>query len=254
MIQPLLPANRSEEQAQAEEPASDLRPPGLITYDGLPISSGGAHRIRGDDKRETWHRLSACLQSHTTFQVPSAVRLLLYEGKGTDASFFKRAHKATKLVFGASDKRSRSSDFDEHVWSLSAGDVEKAIDHCDTLRPFPKHDLGGPLVLAIQSEFALLDISTGAILPNQGTSVYGSQLVARYGIELGMSGIYVRLGSRMSCAIYLSFPFADLDIEMVGLAKELDRCLPFRLSTKHWMQWRLNRAGTSYYPRRVKVL
>jgi hypothetical protein len=45
----------------------------LFTYDGLPLSSGGAHRLRGNDVRRTWEQLSQLEYGH---QLPLGTSVL----------------------------------------------------------------------------------------------------------------------------------------------------------------------------------
>src|SRR5215470_20215672 len=109
----------------------DRSPPrGLITYDGLPISAGGAHRIRKKDRAAIWESMRQFLHSFTTNEEPDEVRLLLHEGPRVDEAFFEDAHRLATAAFGRPRRRlaiAGAEQEHEHCWMVEPRDIHAAV-------------------------------------------------------------------------------------------------------------------------------
>ncbi len=234
------------------------RPQALLTYDGLPISSGGAHRYRVRDHRVIWTAVSNFLQRCTTCDVVDDVHLVLYEGHLVEPRLVK-ALASTVQKYGAAERRlnpagsQKEFQYTQYTWALSSEDISGAIDHMASLGPFPRHWLGGPMFLGIQAAFCLRDPGKSEPLPFQGSELYGGQQ-AGFHLPLGLSVIYLRLANPSTCALFLSLPFAEVTPSVRAYVRKLGASLPFKLSAKHWSRWQLNARGTRYYNRRASVL
>lgn len=232
------------------------RPLGLISYDGLPVSAGGGHRLRRKDRLAIWESMRLFFDGFTTAGLPDEASLHLAEGPRVDALFSRRALKQLTQTFGPPAQRSAlpgSRAGIEHRWALPPADADAALAAMRDLEPFPEHWLRAPLVLAVRTSFALRDPETGDVLPAQDPSLYGNQEAA-WRLPLGLSRAYLRLTTASTCMLFLSLPFPDVDDGVRAYAKRIDAALPFRLSRKHWSRWQLNARGTAYYRRRVDVL
>jgi len=233
-----------------------MTPRGLITYDGLPVSAGGAHRLRGKDRSAAWARILGFLTSFTTYEKPDDVRLLLAEGPRIDHAFVSRAHRHATHAFGPAKRRlaiAGAVEEREHRWALTAGDVDECLELMQSLEPFPSHWRGAPLVLAIGAAFRLCDPDSGVVFPAQDPELYGRQEIGGLGL-LGLSRIHLRLGTTSTCALFLSLPFTEATQVVRAYARRIDQSLPFRLSKAHWSRWQVNAGGTRFYRRRISVL
>lgn len=228
----------------------------IVTYDGLPISSGGAHGIRRKDRKAIWRQMSRFLGMFTTYSEPEETRLVLFEGKRVDHQFFEQAYRLVANRFGRGERRSWLSgpegEEDQLIWRVSGDNIDGSLDLMQELDPFSDR-LGGPLFLGVRATFLLCDPDTGAVFPGQGSELYGGQEADRT-LPLGVSVMYLRLANPSTCALFLSLPFPSVTRQVTEYAARLDASLPFRLSPKHWARWQLNAQGTRYYKRRIGVL
>jgi hypothetical protein len=136
------------------------------------------------------------------------------------------------------------------------GDVAAwVVSHGSTL-PVNLGDYPGwpSLQAAISMLFILVDPTTGALLPHQGTEQYGGQGFDGYCASgLGESRMRVGLTNGSCwCYVALSFPFEEPTEGFRAYADQLQRRLPFEFSDKHWARWQLNKAGTAYYSRKIQ--
>jgi hypothetical protein len=145
--------------------------PALITYDGLPLSAGGAHRIRGRERGAIWASVLHFLESFTTYRESSEVRLLVHEGPRVDGAFFETAHRTAMTSYGPGQRRlaiaGEVGEY-EHSWRRGPAHIADALGLMQTLEPFPEHWLGGPLVLSIGASFQLCDPERTLLLAESG--------------------------------------------------------------------------------------
>ena len=74
---------------------------GLITYEGLPISSGGAHVLRARPIREQWAAVELFLHACTDFTLPSRLELVLHGGERVPRAFVEAVRPPLARWFGA---------------------------------------------------------------------------------------------------------------------------------------------------------
>ena len=210
--------------------------------------------MRLKDRHEIWRRIREFLTAFTTCDEPGNVRLLLAEGAHVDPAFFSKAHDQATREFGVGERRlavAGALTEHEHKWPLRHDQIDDALALMDRVE-IPEHLGRSLLVVAITYDFLLRDPETGETLPNQGADRYGRQ-EADSNLFLGRSTIYLRLGSRSTCALFLSLPFVDLGPDALSFIASVEDALPFRLSPKHWARWQLNASGTRYYKRRLEL-
>lgn len=245
-----------------------------LFYDGLPVSSGGAHTLRERDPRAAWAKLEAFLEAccqvekrSTWLQLyeridlpvrPKGLAGLLRRGRApVPDSSAEPFRKAASAAFGHPnriDAKISAATFriNQWEWRLEQsrmGDAMRIL----VENPVPDVEELPAALLCVKTRFLLKDPATGEVLPWQDPACYGNTPSPVSGVPLGESGWYVRLGPRTTCSLCLSLPFEEAGEEAVALAGRLQEHLPFKLSPHHWTRWQFNKAGTGYYARKVVV-
>jgi len=229
------------------------RRPALIVYEGMPVSSGGAHRLGRIGPAHVWKRLSSFLHECADPLGAHEARVLVYETVGTPLSSIESAKSSATALFGESRSRvavAGVAEIREHSWKFNPMRLPDAIGWLTEPRASPSTSAGPSFVVSVQVRFRLKDPDSGVRLPFQGAEYYAHQTLGD-GRPLGESMLYARLGAKSTCSLTLCFPFADVSAEFVRCAGGIQRRLPFKLSAKHWARWQLNAAGRAYYARRI---
>lgn len=185
----------------------------FITYEGLPISSGGAHKINGFPAKDIYHTLSTFVFSLTTAVAP--VYVILESGKFS--------WKLVKM-FGIpkwSTSNYLSSRKSKWIWHLSPERVFKAIE----LIEYNKH-----IALGVMWRFKFKDSTTGEILP-------GQEEFPTIDDRMHNSQIYWRHAENATIAVWFALPFESLDEVALRYIKLLQTHLPIKLSKHHWRMW-----------------
>jgi len=229
----------------------------LITYDGLPSRP---HSLGRRDAIQVWRSVSGFISecasiSHQKQEL--AVRGL--DRKPAEAE--KQVLSEAQSLFGEPrvGRTGPRGEIRENTFALrpeQIGDVAAwVVSHGSTL-PVNLGDYPGwpSLQAAISMLFILVDPTTGALLPHQGTEQYGGQGFDGYCASgLGESRMRVGLTNGSCwCYVALSFPFEEPTEGFRAYADQLQRRLPFEFSDKHWARWQLNKAGTAYYSRKIQ--
>lgn len=230
---------------------TELRP-ALIVYDGMPVSSGGAHHLGRRPPSQIWTQLSGFLDDCADSIGPSETMVLVYEAVGRSAPPIQSAKTSATTLFGRPHSRIAASDIREHSWLFDPDRLPDALEWLAEQQPVPSLATGSCFVVSIQVRFRLKDSESGELLPFQDAESYGHQQL-RHGLLLGESILYARLGLKSTCSLTLCLPYVDVSSEFLRLAGAIQRRLPFTLSAKHWTRWQLNSTGRSYYARKVSV-
>lgn len=231
--------------------AREHMPNGLITYDGLPISSGGGHRLRARGIERAWEAMGRFLDRCTTGSLASpatTVTVDVFEGARIDPAVSAPARARFAELARGPERTSR-------IRAPSGGEMEtmsqfrippenreSAIAVLAAGEPWPAHYYG-PVVLIAELRFHLKDPRTDAVLPGQGADRYGRQRFGSGG-WLGESNLKLTLsGALRAACIWLSFPMAEPDAGFRELVAAMQGELPFQLSAKHWRRWRPRQRG-----------
>jgi hypothetical protein len=229
------------------------RRPALIVYDGMPVSSGGAHRLGRRQPPQIWTQLSGFLDDCADTTGPRKTMVLVYEAVGRSLTPIQSAKKSATTIFGRPRSRMAVSDIREHSWSFDPDRLPDALRWlAEQQQPVPSLPTGTCSVVSVQVRFRLKDPDSGELLPFQDADAYGHQEL-RHGLPLGESILYARLGATSTCSLTLCLPYVEVSSELLRLAGALQRRLPFKLSAKHWARWQLNSTGRAYYARKVSV-
>jgi hypothetical protein len=232
----------------------DLRS-AIIVYDGLPISSGGAHHIAIRNMVTVWAQLSEFLRECAISVEYRKVELWFESGPSAPDSSEDTRLSATRL-FGLPERRPLVSSSDGvriyfSSWRLTYADIPRALDWLSE-QDNPLDDYGMATTgLGMEIFFKLVDPHSGQALPFQGAEHYGHQNGFRS--PLGISWVNPRLSSKSTCGIELSLPYEEVTDELRETIAYFQKYLPFKLSRKHWSRWQLNKAGTRYYARKISV-
>jgi len=235
----------------------DLRArPALIVYDGMPVSSGGAHRLGRQGPADVWAQLSGFLHDCTDPVGASDTVLLVYEAIGRPLTSVESAKISATALFGRSRHRVAVTgvvEIHEHSWKFNGDQLPQALSWLTDQPPVPSISTGPPFVVSVQLRFWLKDPDSGQLLPFQGAEYYAHQKLG-HELPLGESRLYARLGTKSTCALTLCLPFANVSPELVRCVGAVQQRLPFKLSAKCWARWQLNAAGTAYYARKISVM
>lgn len=214
-----------------------------VVYDGLPISSGGAHAINRLDTRsalDAWRNFLA--QRGHVVEVRAHIRI-------DDAP--PTASPAAQRLIDREFPTPVHASY-PFVRSVPANRLDEAVSLMAAIEPQPTNEWGdAAVILQPEADFLLLDPGGRGLWPFQGQEHFGG-FVTPGGVKLGLSSARVNIGSARSMGLMLSVPEAT-DSDMEALRPWLQEHLPFRLSRKHWTRWILNRNGITYRARRIHV-
>ena len=205
-----------------------------VTYDGLPISSGGAHglgRLRGRSAYQAFKSFLDACSHHRSL----SSEFWLDGDEGPEVRERLEAH------FPASE--------DRRFLPAPEDRVLEAIDLYDDLDVRPDRWGLTPVWFTARAVFTLRQPHSHDPWPDQGRDRFNGFEVPG-GITLGESVAYLTMSPKARMALQLCLPGAT-DRQVADTIPWLQANLPFRLSTKHWLRWTLTKSGTSYRPRRI---
>lgn len=211
----------------------------VVTYDGLPVSAGGAHSLRAKNPRTAYASLRAFVDAAAIPLDAPALSFQMWNGGPADVSDKLKAFAAAQ--FGGPQRRQST----HTEWRVRPDTIEAALTALSDAGPRAVTPHGSPLAALVWSaEVALLDPALHSRYPGIDADAFGRFPVDGYGHLLGASGIRATLGTTASSlSLRLAFPG---DERLPGAAAHVQDHLPFRLSTKHWRRWRATKNGQSY--------
>jgi hypothetical protein len=224
----------------------------IITYDGLPISSGGAHQLRTHGPREAWSSVEPFLKKCTDYAAPKSLFVEVFEGQAIPKSFSDQVKKRFSQDLGNPKTRvvgkSTGNQYD-----VSLEQFNEVLDFLDGLQPYPPSPLDshfGPVTLNLLADFRFIDQTSRMPLPHQDRNEY-LNFEAGYRLYLGCSTIYAILSSKSTVSVFFSLPYEEATKELKDYVRFLQSHLPFRMSDKHWKRWHMNKALTGYIGRKI---
>lgn len=218
--------------------------PELVTYDGLPAASGGAHAMRTRKPSAAAAKFDAFLGACTTPARDSSSVLRIRAGGAEARSEHWRA-LATEMLGGPS--RTERTHQEWRVRQDRLSDVLAALDAAtsDDVTRF-----GSPLAaLVLSAAVRLVDPNDGAPYAGVSAEATGGFAVDGYGRTLGASGVRAAFGTTASSlSLWLAFPG---DVRLDAAASHVQAHAPVRLSAKHWRRWTPTRSGDGYGSARI---
>lgn len=225
---------------------------GAITYDGLPISSGGAHSLRHKGFVKTFEALQNFVNSISLQREASSVTLELFDPGNGGYTHFLALTSEFDFKFGRKQVR-QIGEYRGYQWEVNPIDLRPLISELERLRPIPNAGYAGrSLVVHVYWNLVIAD-SLGVPLPFQTRDEY-----LKYDIDfkryLGESFMYARISETSTANLFLSLPFEEVTESAIELVKRIQEHFPARLSSKHWKRWTLAKNGKSYVGRKIPGL
>ena len=147
----------------------------LITYEGLPISSGGAHILRKGILQSLWAACEQFLHACTDYTTPSELHIVLHEGADVPRDFSQSVKMELRAWLGKPSRAHTISGVVEEFtnwWYPQSTSIPTLIDWFAARQPFPEHWLNMPLVLGVKARIRLRHTDGITILPYQDTKYY----------------------------------------------------------------------------------
>ena len=171
----------------------------IITYDGLPVSKGGAHRahrLRTPDPKLALRQARDFLTACTDNSIPKVAFVEVIRGHSFDDEFSLPLIEQLKRRLGDSSRRQAGTRNVAHRWNLKADQIDEYVDMVNEALPLPVDPFGlQPFVVAAQINFRILDPQTRVALSGQESELYGNYS-AHPGQLLGVSQLYARFSGR----------------------------------------------------------
>lgn len=208
----------------------------FITYDGLPIKSGGAHSLGKLNMEDSYQKTKEFILNHTDSELPSDIRLTIYESPSGDYDAIKLKRKASKL-FGLFPKKGNGYLSDKQIryweWKVKANDFNKAFGFVQE-NNIKIRQILGPIEISCLWVFKFKSLKTGNIYPDQDK-------IPQLDIRQKNSQIYLKLSNKSTLSAWFAFPYADFDSDFKKIVDNMQTDLPFQFSDKSWRQWTLSK-------------
>jgi hypothetical protein len=214
-----------------------------VTYEGLPISSGGAHSLGRMSRRDAYKRAMSFLATCT--EPISPIEVLFYVNDVPELPRQRYLDEELERRFG---KR------EGVLWQkgprleLDESRVGEALDFLDNVDPQPTNGWGmAPIWLWIIARFRILDPTTGRPLPGQDPERFPN-IDPRWNQPLGTSMLKLILDNGARLGLDLCIP-GEVDDHLREVVLWLQEHLPMRLSPSHWRLWAPTRTGSLTFRR-----
>lgn len=207
----------------------------FISYEGLPISSGGAHRISGRSANEIYDSLSKFTSTLTNANKPHRLIIEFNSTIKSNASKFKTIWK---LILACGPPKLSISEYIgtkqlKWYWLLRTGSINKAM---KLQQRYPN------ITFSVLWCFYFTDPNSKEVLPGQDS-------IPVIDVRQKNSQIYWRFGKISSISLWFVLPFNELGPAAVNYIKLLQTYLPVKFSKNHWRIWRKNKNGPA--PRKL---
>ncbi len=229
---------------------------GLISYDGLPVGSGGGHGLGRLAARDAWSATQAFLRACTTAGTPTQLTLTLNSVEDDAPAVVDRCRTSAVAALDLHPSPHESRDYGGKgtglIWKLAVDQADAAIAWREALGPLPSNWLGGPAVLAIDFQLRFRAATGEQELPYQEPACYLGQPYDGYGTRLGESRCRLTVSSRSSLSVIFFLPFEAPGPELWSYVAFLQSRLPFKFSSRHWRHWRLTKNAAAFVASNIK--
>ena len=216
----------------------------FVSYDGLPVNSGGAHGLGKKTITESYNETLEFLKVYADTVLPHEIGLTLYK----DKSFSYRQLKWKLMRRYGLFPKSNSWDLGDRqkfwTWKIRSNEITGALDFLMKNSDLPEHEFG-PLKLTILWHFKLVNPLTKERLLNQ-------ELIPTLDFRIHNSRILLTLRKKSSISVWFAFPFDSEDETFKTYIKKFVKDLPFKPSDKHWRLW-VKSEKENWSPRKVEV-
>jgi hypothetical protein len=213
-----------------------------VVYDGLPISSGGAHainRLRPNEALASWR---AFLTSCTA---PTAIEAFFRVDN--DGPWPKADRGVVRLIKDAFPEEQSAV---IQSFKVPEGRLDDAVRLFEDASPLPSDAWDNTAVgLNMYARFHMLRPDGSGLWPGQDPALFG-QFQTPSGADLGTSSARLNMAGGLSMGLMLTFPEAT-DDDIAVLRPWLQSHLPFRMSARQWVRWSISKSGQTYRPKRL---
>ncbi len=224
----------------------------IITYDGLPPSSGGAHTLRTRSARAALAQVRKFISSCTDCVQPQKASVEVITGANVAAEFSAPlVAKLTAELRAPGRSESNGAGYTAHFWPIAAPQIDAFVAIMAQAMPLPVLSYRlQPITVDAVFRFHLPRPGSRAALRWQGAAFYGN-FSAEPGQLLGESQLYGRISGRSTVSLFLSFPFEEVSEDFLKTARFAGAHLPFSVSPNHWKRWPVAKSGKGYVGRRL---
>ncbi len=128
----------------------------IITYDGLPLSKGGAHRLRTPNPKLALQQARDFLSACTDNSIPKVTFVEVIRGHSFDDEFSLPLIERLTRTLGGSSRRQAGTRNIAHRWNLRADQIDEYVDMMNEELPLPVDPFGlQPFVVAAQINFRI---------------------------------------------------------------------------------------------------
>jgi hypothetical protein len=220
-----------------------------ITYDGLSISSGGAHTFPVRGFTAGFNALQTFATALSLDPQPRDLVVEVVDGEGVtefshplSADFDQRFEKKLSRGIGV---------YTGHQWIVDPAELTALIEQLETLRPIPLAGYAGyAAVIHATWNLIFFDPMGEPLLYQRIEDYLGFE--ADFQRYLGQSCVYSRISEKTTANLFLSLPYDEITDDARKLATKIQTYFPARLSSNHWKIWKLTKGGESYVGRKIQ--
>lgn len=214
----------------------------FISYEGLPINSGGVHTVSRKSPKVNYEQTLNFLSLFANKTQPKSIELTLYESEKREYSALKLLPKLT-LKFGIPKTRNDGW-LRTWTWNLTGKNIESGFETLELNNELPKNP-AGPISLNFHWNFQFKDPNANQVLPNQ-------ELIPELDFRIKNSRIYLRLSKKSTISVWFALPFEKVEKYESEFIKDLKSNLPFKTSDKHWRVWKKSEKG-NWTARKIEI-
>ena len=203
----------------------------FITYEGLPLNSGGAHQLAAKPLTEVYASMIDFLQLYTDTKGADRVRVQL-----GDFSFKNIIKYSLRFGLPSFDWNNYlASGMKDIYWNVCLRKIEYYVNQ------IVRHQ---ELDLSVYWRFNFIDPRTRKVLPGQ------SELPV-LDVRLENSRVYLWLSATKSTAsVWFAFPFDHLTDDNLEYIEGIQEALPFKFSKHSWRLWNKSK-NDNWIPKKI---
>lgn len=214
----------------------------FLSYEGLPIKSGGAHTLKNKNGEENYDQILDFLNRYASRINEKQIELTLYKSKERKYSITQIMFKII-LKFGIPKFRNDGY-LKSWSWYLTNRQIKKGFEILKLNKQLPENPLG-PISLNFKWNFYFKDPKTKLELSNQ-------KLIPEIDFRMKNSQIYLRISEKSTISVWFAFPFEEINKYEKEYIENLKTNLPFKMSDKHWRIWKYSQNG-NWIARKIEL-
>ncbi|MEO5681253.1 MAG: hypothetical protein ABIQ88_01365 [Chitinophagaceae bacterium] len=207
----------------------------FITYEGLPLNSGGAHSLGTKSPEKVYSDATKFIETFTTAKRPASLKVIFY---ASQSGAYKSLPILWELIkkmglpsFGSWNLKQNKQRF----FTFKLRGIKTGLSILEKYSGLPNNEYG-PIVISVLWHFKFIDPRSRETLP-------GQHEIPSLDERIYNSEIYLRLSRKSTISVWLAFPFSSLDEYALKYISDATDCLPFKPSDKHWKIWKQSAKG-----------